>query len=101
MLPEIFGLQQRTRSSRESVPRGTRVLTPPHSSSARGSDNLHYHCHDLVAISMGTGGWVFKIKSRLPDKVLEPKCHVYDIEVRHAGCCIDMCVHAIFNRQPN
>ena len=91
--------------SRESNDSRARVLTPPHSTSARGSDNLHYHYHDLVAISMGTGGWVFKIKSRLssPDTVLEPKCHVYDIEVKHAGCGIDMCVLTcdISSRQPN
>ena len=81
------------------------MLTPPHSTSARGSDNLHYHYHDLVAISMGTGGWVFKIKSRLgsPAKVLEPKCHGCDIEVKHAGYGIDMCVLTcdISGRQPN
>ena len=34
------------------------MLTPPHSTSARSYDNLHYHNYDLVAISMGTGGWV-------------------------------------------
>ena len=57
-----------------------RVLTPPHSTSARGYDNLHYHNHDLVAISMGTGGWVFKISSERTLKLmLEPKCHDYDI----------------------
>ena len=39
--------------------RGT--LTPPHSSVARSYDNSYYHNHDLVANSMGTGGWVFKI----------------------------------------
>ena len=48
-----------------------RVLTPPHSTSARGYDNLHYHNHDLVAISMGTGGWVFKISS---EQTLKPEC---------------------------
>ena len=82
-----------------------RVLTPPHSTSARGSDNLHYHYHDLVAISMGTGGWVFKIKSRLssPAEVLEPKCHSCDIEAMLAGYGIVMCVSYMryFNRQPN
>ena len=61
------------------IARGKGVDTP-HSTSARGYDNLHYHSHDLVAISMGTGGWVFKIKSRLnPARVLEPKCHSCDI----------------------
>ena len=34
------------------------MLAPPHSTSARSYDNLHYHNYDLVAISMGTGGWV-------------------------------------------
>ena len=48
--------------------------------------------------SLVTSG-VFKIKSRLgsPAKVLEPKCHVYDIEVKHAGSvstCV--CEHVIF-----
>ena len=38
-----------------------RVLAPPHSTSARSYDNLHYRDHDLVAISMGTGGWVFEM----------------------------------------
>ena len=40
---------------------GARLLAPPHSTSARSYDNLHYHNYDLVAISMGTGGWVSQI----------------------------------------
>ena len=55
---EYHGLQQRTLLPR-SAPEA-RALAPPHSSSARGYDNLRYHNHDLVAISMGTGGWVLK-----------------------------------------
>ena len=33
-----------------------RALTPPHSTSARGDDNSYHHYHDLVVISIGTGG---------------------------------------------
>ena len=46
-----------------AITRKTRVLTPPIAQCARGHDNLHYHNHDLVASSMGTGGWVSKISS--------------------------------------
>ena len=42
------------------TPGDTGALTPPHSTSARSNDNLYRHYHDLVAISMGTGGWVSK-----------------------------------------
>ena len=50
------------------------MLTPPHSTSARGYDNLHYRDHDLVAISMGTGGWVFEndVGSNTSDECLSP-----------------------------
>ena len=34
------------------------AITHPHSTSACANDNLYHHYHDLVAISMGTGGWV-------------------------------------------
>ena len=73
-----------------------RVLTPPHSTSARGYDNLHYHNHDLVAISMGTGGWVFKIKSRLHTRtrVLEPKCHD---DICGSTCTVCVCVVCIMS----
>ena len=52
-------------------------LTPPHSTSARGNDNLYHHYHDLVAISMGTGGWVSKFANCWAQACpgLEPKCH--------------------------
>ena len=64
------------------------MLTPPHSTSARGSDNLHYQNHDLVAISMGTGGWVFKMNPIVIAQtwVLEPKCH--DCGVCNMTCLV-------------
>ena len=44
---------------------------------ARGHDNLHYHNHDLVAISMGTvGGFKNKFKTKRLRFMLEPKCHI-------------------------
>ena len=82
-----LGLQQRTLSLRDFP--GARALTPPHSTSARGNDNLHYHYHDIVAISMSTGGWVFEPNQWSTTLWLEClsqnvmfvecycKCHVY------------------------
>ena len=66
---EYPGLQQRTLLPR-LVPEA-RALAPPHSSSARSYDDLSHHNYDLVAISMGTGGWVFKISS---EQILKPEC---------------------------
>ena len=46
------------------------ALTPPHSSITRV---LITSGHDLVAISMGPGGWVFKTKLEMLCIMLEPK----------------------------
>ena len=65
MLDHLMHLAESSQPARAHLPDlvATRegALTPPHSTIARGYDNLYYHYHDLVAISMGTGGWVFKI----------------------------------------
>ena len=44
------------------------ALTPPHSSDARSKGNSYYQYHDLVANSMGTGGWVLKFANLLTQK---------------------------------
>ena len=49
-----------------------KALTPPHSTSARGHDNLHYHNHDLVALPIwvaragGTTNWLPQCSKGLP-----------------------------------
>ncbi len=57
----------KTYSPCPSMHRGQGVLAPPHSSITRGQVAPG---HDLVAISMGPGGWVFKTKF----KMLSMKC---------------------------
>ena len=65
------GPQQRTLLELSTAYQG--VLAPPHSSITRG--HVTYG-HDLVAISMGPGGWVLKLSSKQMHKnssMLEPK----------------------------
>ena len=57
------------------------VLTSPHSLIARGDSNNDYHRHDLVAISMGPGGWVLKCSFNGSSFMLEPKCHDCNVHI--------------------
>ena len=93
-----FGLQQRALSLWDFP--GARALTPPHSTSARGNDNLHYHYHDLVAISMGKGGWIFRTEPMVNHslaRVLEPKCHVCGMLLQ-MSCLHYHCVSCLWHQ---
>ena len=95
----IEGIVQEYRSTQLPLinSRGKGVDTPPIAQAPATDDakNDHIIGHDLVAISMGTGGWVFKIMKRtawlymltILCCMLEPKCHVM------AVCsCLQYCV---------
>ena len=83
--PQAPGPHERTHPDLVTYQELQGVLTPPHSTSARGNGNSYYHCPDLVAISMGTGGWVLKFNEIevAQANMLEPKCMIVHMHYLH------------------